>query len=170
MKRKKSYVSKITLLAALALVMASAWSVRISLAYFTTYATAKGSHELALGTQTTLHEDIKGMEKHVRIENTGGIDCYVRVKVFAGSTVKLSFAGDGWKQEADGYWYYGNIVAPGASANTMVVSITGPEDEDMETFNVVVVQECTPVLYNEAGEPYADWALSLDTAGKEAAQ
>ena len=57
-----------------------------------------------------------------------------------------------------------------ASANTMVVSITGPEDEDMETFNVVVVQECTPVLYNEAGEPYADWALSLDTAGKEAAQ
>ena len=170
MKRKKSHVSRITLLAAVALVIASAGAVQTSLAYFTTYATAKGSHELALGTQTTLHEDIKGMEKHVRIENTGGIDCYVRVKVFAGSTVKLSFAGDGWKQEADGYWYYGNIVAPGASANTMVVSITGPEDEDMETFNVVVVQECTPVLYNEAGEPYADWALSLDTAGKEAAQ
>ena len=168
MKRKKSHVSRMTLLAAVALVIASAGAVQTSLAYFTTYATAKGSHELALGTQTTLHEEIKDMEKHIRIENTGGIDCYVRVKVFAGSTVGLSFAADGWRQETDGYWYYNDIVAPGASSSTMVVSIKGPEDEDMETFNVVVVQECTPVLYDEDGNPYADWAMSLDAAGKEA--
>ena len=106
--------------------------------------------------------------KDIRIENTGGIDCYVRVKVFAGSTVDLSFAAEEWSKDTDGYWYYNNIVAPGASSSPMVVSIKGPEDEDMETFNVVVIQECTPVLYNEDGNPYADWAMSLDAAGKEA--
>ncbi|NBK93987.1 hypothetical protein D5278_18820 [bacterium 1XD21-13] len=168
MKRKKLHVFGITLLAVLALVMVSAWTVKTSLAYFTTYETAKGSHELALSTQTTLHEEIKGMEKHVSVENTGGIDCYVRVKIFAGSTVKLSCAGDGWSQKEDGYWYYKDIVAPGASAGTLVVSITGPEDEDVETFNVVVIQECTPVLYDEDGNAYPDWTLSLDVAGKEA--
>lgn len=168
MKRKKSYVFAITLLAVLALVVVTAKTVKTSLAYFTTFQTAKGSHELALGAQTTLHEEIKGMEKHVRIENTGGIDCYVRIKVFAGSTVGLTCTGDGWSQGTDGYWYYKDIVVPGASASTMVVSITGPTDEDIETFNVVVVQECTPVLYDEDGKPYADWALSLNAAGKEA--
>ena len=98
-----------------------------------------------------------------------GIDCYVRVKVFAGSTVGLSCKGDGWSQGADGYWYYKDIVTPGASASTLVVSIIGPQDEDAETFNVVVVQECTPVLYDEDGKAYADWTLSLDEAGKEGA-
>ena len=37
MKRKKSHVSRITLLAAVALVIASAGAVQTSLAYFTTY-------------------------------------------------------------------------------------------------------------------------------------
>ena len=167
MKKIERY-TKVMAMSAAALGLLAALTVESTMAYFTTYATAKGSHELALGTQTTLHEEIKDMEKHIRIENTGGIDCYVRVKVFAGSTVGLSFAADGWRQETDGYWYYNDIVAPGASSSTMVVSIKGPEDEDMETFNVVVVQECTPVLYDEDGNPYADWAMSLDAAGKEA--
>ena len=170
MKRRRAHVSRITLLAVLAFAMASVWTVKTSLAYFTTYATAKGSHELALGTQTTLHEEIKGMDKHVRVENTGGIDCYVRVKVFAGSTVSLSYTGNGWSQGADGYWYYNNILAPGGFTETLVVGVTGPQGEDIEEFNVVVIQECAPVLYDENGQAYADWTLSLDSAGEGAAE
>lgn len=32
-----------------------------------------------------------------------------------------------------------------------------PEDFDKESFNVVVIQECTPVVYDEDGNPSADW-------------
>ena len=32
-----------------------------------------------------------------------------------------------------------------------------------DSFNVVVVQECTPVLYTEDGTPYADWNKKIDT-------
>lgn len=170
MKRRKSYISRITLLAVLAFTMASVWSVKTSLAYFTTYATAKGSQELALGTQTTLHEEIKGMEKHVRIENTGGVDCYVRVKALAASTVGLTCKGEGWSLEKDGYWHYSDILTPGASTAPLVVSITAPQGNDIKEFNVVVIQECTPVLYDEDGNAYEDWSLGLASAGKEASQ
>ena len=32
-----------------------------------------------------------------------------------------------------------------------------------ESFNVIVVQECTPVLYDEEGNPYADWNRVMDS-------
>ena len=32
-----------------------------------------------------------------------------------------------------------------------------------EDFNVVVIQECTAVLYEEDGIPYADWDAVLDS-------
>ena len=101
MKRKKLHVFGITLLAVLALVMVSAWTVKTSLAYFTTYETAKGSHELALSTQTTLHEEIKGMEKHVSVENTGGIDCYVRVNICGKHSKAVLCRG---RMEPEGGW------------------------------------------------------------------
>ena len=46
-----------------------------------------------------------------------------------------------------------------------------PEDFDKDSFNVVVIQECTPVIYDEAGNPAADWSTVytdyLDTAGAQ---
>lgn len=35
--------------------------------------------------------------------------------------------------------------------------------EYTDDFNVIVIQECTPVLYDENGNPYADWNVILDT-------
>ena len=32
-----------------------------------------------------------------------------------------------------------------------------------EDFNVIVVQECTAVLYDENGQPYYDWSILADT-------
>lgn len=37
-----------------------------------------------------------------------------------------------------------------------------PEGKDGAQFNVVVTYECTPVLYNADGTPYADWTTILD--------
>ena len=37
------------------------------------------------------------------------------------------------------------------------VKINVPEGYDNYSFNVVVIQECTPVVYDEEGNPTADW-------------
>ena len=62
---------------------------------------------------------------------------------------------------ADGYDYYSGIVAPGASTEEMQIKIdsTGLKQD----FNVIVVQECTPVLYDADGNPYADWNAVADS-------
>ena len=39
--------------------------------------------------------------------------------------------------------------------------------EDSPDFNVVVIYECTPVLYDEAGNPYADWTRKVQTGNPE---
>ena len=39
-----------------------------------------------------------------------------------------------------------------------------PEDVEPGTdFNVVVIYESTPVLYDSDGNPYADWTAKVDT-------
>ena len=44
----------------------------------------------------------------------------------------------------------------------LLAEITIPEDLK-DSFNVVVIQECTQVLYKEDGTPYADWSKIIDT-------
>ena len=62
----------------------------------------------------------------------------------------------------DGYWYYSDIVPVSGNTEELLAQIAIPE-EYKESFNVVVVQECTPVLYEEDGTPYADWNRIADT-------
>lgn len=102
------------------------------------------------------------MEKHIVLTNTGESDCFVRVKVFAGSQITLTMSGSSWNQGEDGYWYYSDIVPVSGNTEELLAQIAIPE-EYKESFNVVVVQECTPVLYEEDGTPYADWNRIADT-------
>lgn len=129
-----------------------------SLAYFTTYASAKGGYELAAGPETEIHEEIDGLKKHIRIENTGEGDCFVRVKAFAGSVTDIMYSAGGgdWQEGEDGYWYYNAILAPGEITGELTASITVPEGM-ADDFNVVVIQECTPALYRQDGTPYGNW-------------
>ena len=79
------------LCAGLALMMAWGIQGKSSMAYFTTYAGAKGGYELRAGIETEIHEEIDGLNKHIRIENTSDGECFVRVKVFAGSVTEISY-------------------------------------------------------------------------------
>ena len=136
-----------------------------AVAYFTTYVSAGGSQVVHLGAQTEIHEDVSNMTKHVSITNTSQInDCFVRVKVFYGGQLNISYedksqSGDLWTySQEDGYWYYEPILPAGASTEILDVKIGDlPENFDKDSFNVVVIQECTPVAYDEAGNPTADW-------------
>ena len=67
-----------------------------------------------------------------------------------------------------GYWYYGKILAPGEMSEELTASIQVPEgmEDRMDSFDVIVVQECVPVSYREDGTPYADWNRKIEE-GKE---
>lgn len=156
---------KVFAMSAAALGMVMALTLQGASAYFTTYVSAGGSQIVHLGSHTEIHEDIIDMTKHVSITNIlGGSDCFVRIKVFHGGQVKVSYqdkseSGKSWTySEKDGYWYYNSILPAGASTDILDIKILDlPEDFDKDSFNVVVVQECTPVIYDENGSPSADW-------------
>ena len=42
------------------------------------------------------------------------------------------------------------------------VKFAFPEGKEPTNFNVIIIQECTPVLYDAYGNPYADWSVTAD--------
>ena len=156
---------KLFVLSAAALFLTAAVGIGQASAYFTTYVSAGGKQVVHMGSRTEIHEDVTEMTKHISISNASQInDCYVRVKVFYAGPFEVtcmdrSESGNLWTySEADGYWYYGPILPAGGSTEILDAKIGGlPEDFDQDSFNVVVIQECTPVVYDEDGNPTADW-------------
>lgn len=177
MRKIESRKATVTLAAA-ALCMTAALTLKGASAYFTTYVSAGGSHVVRLGSQTEIHEELSAMTKHISITNTSPInDCFVRVKVFYGGYLNVSYQdksenGNLWTfNQEDGYWYYGPILPAGASTEILDVKIGDlPEDFDKESFNVVVIQECTPVVYGEDGKATADWSTVYTDYEKAAGQ
>lgn len=145
-------------------------SINSAMAYFTTYTSAKGGIKIALGDSTTITEEFKDWKKTIKIENTGQMDCYVRAKVLAGEQYTIKAEGSNWSQGRDGYWYYANPVAPGEQTEALTASIQVPKNL-ATSFDVVVVQECTPVIYDQNGEALsaeeADWSRAVQKAGND---
>ena len=127
-------------------------------AYFTTYAEAAGGRTFKLGeTRTEIKEQVKEGVKIVSVKNIGDYGCYVRLTAFAGSGYQLVYADGGsgkWTDGGDDYWYYSELLEPGESTATMNVKIPAELLKDAEDtdLNVIVVQECAPESYNDAGE------------------
>lgn len=160
MRGKKSR-KKVAVMSALALGMLALVTFPDASAYFTTYVSAGGSQIVYIGSQTEIHEDVVNMTKRVSITNTSQTnDCFVRVKVFCSSQLPLSYENESglWSEGTEGYWYYGSILPAGASTEILNVKIGElPADYDRDSFNVIVIQECTPVVYDKEGNPTADW-------------
>lgn len=156
-------------LAAAAVALTGTLAVGSAYAYFTTYSEAKGNVVFQMGkTRTEPHEEVKEGKKIVSIENTGDYDCYIRVKAYAGNNYSLSYADGGsgkWYDGGDGYWYYKDILEAGSTSETVLVNIPKELLEDItdeKDLNVIVIQECTPVQYDDNGEPYADWNVTFE--------
>lgn len=151
-----------------AMILVGTLTVKSAMAYFTTYASAKGSMQMHMGfTETVPREEVDSKGKHITVENVGDYDCFVRVRAFAPTEITLTYQAEdsGWTDGGDGFWYYDQILSAGKSTDTALnVSYTFPktEDEDSpEEFNIVVIQECTPVLYKADGMAYADWTNTI---------
>lgn len=154
-------------LAAAALTLTAGISAGTAMAYFTTYTEASGGVTLNMGFSETIpKEDFSNWTKHVSVENTGDYDCYVRVKALAGSKyqdgLQYSDSDGKWTPGEDGYYYYSDPIASGESTSVLDIRINSKESD--ASFNVVVVQESTKVLYNENNETYADWTQIADTS------
>ena len=147
------------IMAAATLALTGTLAVGSAMAYFTTYTTAGGGVTMNMGfTETIPNETVDKDGKHVTITNTGDYDCFVRVTAFAPMKLTYTTPNGGWKAKDDGYWYYEGVLPAGETTPELNISYKFPEGKDKpEEFNIVVIQECTPVLYDKDGNPYADW-------------
>lgn len=148
------------IMAAATLALTGTLAVGSAMAYFTTYSTAGGGVTMNMGfTETIPNEEVDENGKHITITNTGDYDCFVRVKAFAPVELTYNAPDGGWTNGGDGYWYYDEVLpADETTSHELNITYKFPSgDEKPEEFNIVVIEECTPVLYQEDGTPYADW-------------
>lgn len=155
-------------------VMGSAW------AYFTSYATAKGSIALNLGHEERITEEFSDWQKVLDIENDEDSNpVYVRMRAYSAEYPVTYENNANWTQVGD-WMYYNGVLDPGKklsdSGDELLVQIndvpaSGDSSlEDGKTFNVIVVYESTEVQYDEAGNviPAAEaaWDREVDTHRK----
>lgn len=176
MKNKKS--SRAMILAAAALILLAGSAAGRAMAYFTTYVTSEGGKVLELGFPTTeVEEEVSAGEKRITINNTGDYDCYVRVKAFKGDQYDLTWtAGSKWQKLGEYYYWTEILQAKGSTdSKALVVKISSKETETAaDSFNVIVVQECTPVPYDDNGNVIAwdkvDWNRTADVIKTETSE
>ena len=123
-------------------------SIGTSLAYFSTYATAKGGY--IIKSQPDIHEEFTEKTKRITISNNAGASpIFVRVKVFNGSEFKMKYGlGENWTttnydEAKDGYFYYTKALDGGQATSVLNATITEiPERlKDKDEFNIVVIYE-----------------------------
>ena len=120
-------------------------------AFFTDYEQAHGGAVIHLSGSTEIKEEADENGKTISISNTGETDVLVRVKVFGeGLTYE---AGEDWTEGADGFWYYGKILAPGEETPTLVATIDQEAAKAAgHDFDIIVVQEAARVVYDGTDE------------------
>lgn len=156
------------ILPVLAVTLVLASGIKETMAYFTTYATAKGGYTIELGDESRHTEEFSNWTKHVVITNSEeSSDVYVRVKAFTGSEYSLHYSDDSgkWNPGEEGFYYYSEALPKGADTERLDILISDIPEEvrESDSFNVIVVYESTPVLYDGEGNPYADWKNKVTT-------
>jgi len=164
---KKVWNKKNICLTAVAAVLVMAVSVQSALAYFTTYTVVEGTEPLELGfTKTVVEESYQDGEKTVVIKNQGTASCYVRVKAIVAAKYadKVEYkepAGNANWEKKDGFYEYKEVLEPGQSTTELYIALNKilvTPGETTDDLNVIVIQECAPVLYDKVGDTYADWS------------
>lgn len=153
-KRKKS----VLVLLAVCILTAAAAFVTVALLR---QGTTKLTNTFELGNVTTeIEEEFKQtdiatvFEKTPKVKNTGINDCYIRVRVEASPEDALNITGwdeQNWKyNQADGFYYYQNVVAPGEYTTVLFDKVAVKEEAipTIEGFEVNVYQEAVQAQMN----------------------
>ena len=164
---------KTIILAFLAVAMVMSMGIAPAFGYFTDYTQANGGLQIGVKPSTDINEWYAESAKHVVVTNAANATSpvYVRARVF--SSLDYTATGINWgAADSDGWMLYGQPVDPGGKTEELVVNITFPTVQSADApdgaviddnYNVIVVYESTPVQYDEAGNPYADWSIKLDS-------
>lgn len=142
--------NKKSILTVIAAALVLSLSMGLTFAYFSDFEAAKGGAQLTLGSQTHIDEEVSDKGKTIVIQNTGTTDVVVRVGVYGPSTMTVTdVSGDKWEYD-NGFWYYTEVIKVGGESSELVANIKAPKGQ-IDNFDVVVVQECAQVVYDEYG-------------------
>lgn len=151
-------ISKRRFIALLAVMMLIITSIGVTAAYFSDTDKAEGVAQLNLKGETKIEEGDKDF-KQIVITNTGKADLIVRAKLFGiDDTVMDVTVPSGWAA-GDGGWYYFKTILPGdqnpqattgAPIEVKLKEGLSPKQiaELGDSFEVTVVHEATPVVYD----------------------
>lgn len=165
---KKSKIA--VMLALVAVILISASGIGKAWAYFTVSTKSTGAVVIHLDDETVIEETFSNWTKHVTIKNNSksNIPVFIRANAYC-AEYELTFTDESgkWSLGDDGYYYYADPVEPGEATEILDVHIDHvPTNEKAgATFDVVVVYESTMALYDEDGNPYADWE-EIDDEGQ----
>lgn len=146
-------VNRKSFLLMIAVALVLSLSVGLAFAYFSDHTEAKGGAKLTLGGKTEIVEKVTDNSKTVGITNIGETDVLVRVGIYGPSTMTdadIKYNASDWVK-IDGFYYYKHVLEAGKDAKSdITATIKGPEGV-VQNFDVVVVNECMQVTYNEDG-------------------
>lgn len=138
-------------------------------AYFTGYADTAGGGVVDVSCEPEIQEEVEPGEflKHVSIKcgDTSG-EMFVRVRAVAPRSATVSYGpADGWRCQ-DGWYYWDDVVGPGEATGILDVqaapsnpdNLVGGADGNVP-WDVHVVCEAVPAIYDDDGNPYPDWSL-----------
>lgn len=133
-------------------------------AYFTANTSASGGHELTLGYESHIEEELDGLDKNITMTNTGETDIMVRVQIFYSNwmnesgdiTVDTHNAEgfDGWSPVASSgsegeTWEYKGVLKPGESTSALVAEVSAKSE--IKDFDIIVIGQTSPIYYDENG-------------------
>ena len=160
---KQSLAKRVALMVSAALVISLGVTAGTAWAYYTDTTKAAGMIQFKYNPNppdTEVTEKADGANKVISVKNTGDVDAMVRVKVFDPQIdgVELTFeASAGWTQavndNGEGWWYYAEPVAPGASTPALKAIVTVDAEKVTHGFDVAVVQQCASARAFEAAQP-----------------
>lgn len=163
------------LLAVLAVVLVLSSSIGSAVAYFTTYAKARGGYVIHLGGRTEIEEKWDQGQKLVQISNISeqGLDngkypVFVRARAFCDSDLELSYTSDpegAWQKDENNVCYYQSALYTGDTSSILKIRVVAKENEKIkpgETADVAVVYESVPALFTAEGKP--DLKTAWETA------
>ena len=144
------------LVTALSLILCMSVSIGIAFAYFTDYENARGGAILHLKGQTWIDEKADKDGKTIVIKNVDEPDMVVRAMIIADQSHLGNITlGEGWQgPDADGWYYYGKILKgskdrDGGETTELRAEVKVSGNEDINDFDVVVVQEAERVTYDQ---------------------
>lgn len=104
---------------------------------------------------------IDGATKNIYVTNIWDNDIFIRTKAFVPIDYDFYMSNDNgnWSLGSDEYWYYSGIINPNQKTDIlkMIIERNNITGEEVDATNTSIIIEATPVLYDENGNPFADW-------------